>query len=337
MGIDPVTHKSTAMAVANDLDSILPVLPRRVLSSTLSHISQWENVVHSFPHLPVGKCAESEARLARQSSSVSDLETQTAFNGVNPCEATQAKVSTSFMSSWKAQVAETLRPSFGVVEIDKTPTNPVNLENFLQDWESSLQAPQTSKLGPFSAYGSPIDVPEFASSGTASEVMSPQYTPATYTLPSSSQITERLLAWRGCSIDKTSLMFSGFDFPGESNQFDESSTTTLHGPDYDSSYTSSPCVSGNSGDSVDFLEQSLNSLIQQGYHQSRRCQFMFPSEPTFWSRQEDVLQPPQSYNLILPKLTTSQAALKPPKGSFMLSTQVGVPNNIPIPRFDFLC
>jgi hypothetical protein len=276
MGIDPVTHKVTADGEF-DCCSVVPTG-----SSTLSHMSQWE-------------CAraEAEARLARQSCSTSDfVQSQDA--------------STSFMSSWKAQVAETLRPSFGVVELDKTR---VNLQTFLHDWESSLRRPSP---GPFSAHDSPVDFPDFAS-GATSEVVSPQYTTPSLALPSSAQITERLLAARGFS--------SSFGLPGEStNRFiDSSPTSTLNDPDYDSSYNNSPCVS--SGDSFDLLAQSLGLI----HHENEQSRSMFATEPSFWSPR---LQPPEPY-LILPQLN-------PPKPSFMLP-QVNLPNNIPIPQFDFLC
>ncbi|KAG0608957.1 hypothetical protein M758_8G146400 [Ceratodon purpureus] len=332
MGIDPVTHKSTSTTEDLDSCSILPSLSRPVVSSTLSHMSQWE-------------CAraEAEARLCQQSATSptsdfvqSSVPQQITFNTVNPRGTQDA--STSFMTSWKAQVAETLRPSFGVVELDKTPANPVNLQSFLQDWESSLQGPQqptSTSPGPFSAYDSPINFPDFTSS-TASAVVSPQYTTPSHTLPSSAQITERLLASRGFSNDISLILppptkVSSYSLPGESNHFIDSPTSILQAPEYDSSYTNSPCVSSSGGDSFDLIAQSLG-LINQENEQSRSGLNMFPAEPPFWSRQQvamsNTLQPSEPY-LILPQLN-------PPKPSFMLS-QVEVPNNIPIPQFDFLC
>ncbi|KAG0606638.1 hypothetical protein M758_9G157300 [Ceratodon purpureus] len=332
MGIDPVTHKSTASEELV-LDSIIPGL-RPVVSSNLTHMSQWD-------------CAraEAEARLSlSRQSSLSSASSE--FHGSPPMTAnhfvktpTQG-ASTNFMSTWKAQVAETLRPSFGVVELDKTPTNPVNLQTFLQDWETSLQGPQGSNMKQFPTYDSPIDVPDL-SSGTTSEAVSPQIShlagpSGTTILPTSSQITERLLASRceffppprNSSTDPlfslsridsdsqgSSFNFSGMCNDGKSIHRSFSPTSTLHAPDYDSSYTNSPCVSSNN---IGTESSTFDLLTAQS-----SVPLMFPGqEPaaSFWCRQQvamvDALQGEQPYYNV---------------GS------VAVPNNIPIPQFDSFC
>ena len=331
MGIDPVTHKSTASEELV-LDSIIPGL-RPVVSSNLTHMSQWD-------------CAriEAEARLSlSRQSSLSSISSEFPSSGqpfsTNPVQTPNedAVVSTNFMSTWKAQVAETLRPGFGVVELDKTPPNPVNLQTFLQDWESSLQGPQRTKR--FSTYHLAIDVPDLTS-GTTSEVVSPQISHLAGSsggaiLPTSAQIIEKLSGAR-CEffpppkVSNTNPIFpsdsaqgSSFNFSGMCNNDVEkyqnfSPTSTLHAPDYDSSsYTNSPCVSsGNVGaatesSTYDVLNQSgFNSLMFPGQGD--------PAGASFWSRQQvamvDALQPeavPGYYDV--------------------------VPNNFPIPHFPSLC
>lgn len=299
MGIDPVTHKATNADELDVLDGLLPGL-RPVVSSNLTHMSQWENAR-----------AEAEARLSRLSSLTSEYP--------------KVAQSTAFMSSWKTEVAETLRPNFGVVEVEKSP---VNLQTFLQEWDSSLQ-PHLQEL---SGYDSPIDVPDLRS-GTSSEVMSPCDTPQpcyNYTLPSSAQITERLLASRMCNSDMFCLQqsdsqASNYNFPGESTHHHQfSPTSTLHGPD--SAYNS-PGVSSNTDDLFALNERASFKMFP-------------PSVPLLWSRQQvamaDALQQPEPAYFFpeqqqqLPKPASSFNVAPPP----MLN---GVPNNIPIPQFEFLC
>ncbi|XP_024388129.1 myb-related protein Pp1 [Physcomitrium patens] len=367
MGIDPVTHKSTA---AEELVhySIIPGL-RPVVSTNLTHMSQWDSAR-----------AEAEARLSRQSSltsPASDL-AQTSLEHQKSNLSTKNDVnnqvaSSNFMSSWKAQVTETLRPNFGVVELDKPPASPVNLQKFLQEWESSLKAPQPEMEGP-SIHDSITNIPSL-SSGTASELVSTQYSPdvssASYRMPVSSmilpspaQISERLMASRHCDsllplprIDlagsnifpaqSPSATESSFSFSGlckVDNEHQYSPTSILHGPSgHDSSY-SSPCGSSSSAyDSVDILAQSF-SLVHNDNHQHSRATLAmnFSQEPSFWTQQQvalvDALQPESYFTHEL----GVNIAQKPPSHSFNLSVnsmvnQVGVPNNIPIPQFDYLC
>lgn len=332
-----MTHATTNAERELPLDGLLPGL-RPVVSSNLTHMSQWENAR-----------AEAEARLCRQSSltSSSNSDVVQSFD-VTPKAAVTNMItpsSASFMSSWKAQVAQTLRPNFGVVEVEKTPANPVNLQKFLQEWDSSLH----THLHGFSGYDSPIDVPDL-SSGTSSEVVSPCETPQpcfNYILPSSAQITERLLASR-CEnlLHPRNNIFNSLELSDscQASSFTQfSPTSTLHGPDgHDSSYNNSPCVSSNfnSGDSsFELLSQSFSNLIppKNELQSSRGISLMqFPAQASFWSRQQvamaDALIQPEQAAYFLPELQVA-----PPKPTFNTDTvHVGVPNNIPIPQFDFL-
>lgn len=338
MGIDPVTHKST-MEPEQQLDScsIIPGL-RSVVSSNLTHMSQWD----SFR-------AEAEVRLSRQSSLTSaDLQQTTSSQSPPPPSSHLAgaktpnqsgSASSTFMSSWRAQVAETLRPSFGVVDLDKTtPSNPVNLQTFLQDWESLLQGPGHLKGAPqfgFSTHGSPIDVPDNLRSATPS----PQYDNPDPMFPTSAQITERLLVASRCSSDffpppricENSMMFpmdsdsqslsaagSTFSFAGnvcagDSTETQFSPTSTLHtnNSDHESSYTSSP----NSWVSNGTTSISMFPLIEG------------PGPNSFWTRQQ-VAMAMADAGLI--SFNGGCAAAVP-----MVNSVMGMPNIIPIPQFDF--
>lgn len=371
IGIDPVSHESTT-AEETMLDNIITGL-RPVVSSSLTHMSQWD-------------CAraEAEARLSRQSSltsSTSEL-TQTSHQHQPLNLSTESNVnyqdeSTNFMSSWKDLVTETLRPNFGEVELDKTPANPVDLRKFLQDWESSLQAPQSLPES-YSTDNSPIDVPDVAS-GTASEVASPPYSPndlegfcripgSSPIFPSPAQLTERLMASRHCNSlllpPRTGLegsnvfptlqmtrnsqslpaVGSSFNFSGlcgadTEHQF--SPTSTLYNPD-DSSYCS-PC--GNS----DGISDSFNPLAQRfllihDNDQLPRANLVthFPSEQSLWSLQQvDMVGALQPKPYFISELEVA-ASQKPRAPCFNASVssmvnQVGLLNDIPIPHFEFLC
>jgi hypothetical protein len=214
------------------------------------------------------------------------------------------------MSTWKAQVAETLRPSFGVVELDKAPPNPVNLQTFLQDWESSLQGPQAKRF----------DVPDLSSGTTSPQFSHLAESSGTALLPTSAEITERLLASR-CEFfppPRASNPFfpcdsqgSSFSFSGKYPHRSFSPTSTLHCPDYDSSYANSPCVSSSN------IESSTFDGLLTGQQSSFPLMFPGQGAASFWSRQQvamvDVLQAEPAYYSVVP------------------------PNNIPIPQFDSLC
>lgn len=356
MGIDPVTHKSTT-AEELILDNILPGL-KPVVSSNLSHMSQWE----------IAR-AEAEARLSRQSSlnSSSNLQHSHQDFNLNTKTTPYQGASTNFMSTWKARVAETLRPDFGTVELDKVPANPVNLQAFFQDWES-LQAPQVLAK-PFSEYNC-IDCPDL-SSGAASEVVSPQYScegsqctmPGSSTIfPTPAQINERQfvsqcdffsspridlksrlsigpstmfpLSRMNSNSDSQSLSAadSNLNYSGAcadtDNQF--SPTSTLHAPDHDSSYTNSPCGSSNSGsECFDLLEQTFPLVNQNNIIKPSRSNIVFPSGQTFWSRQQVAMMDGfQLDSYFLPELEL--ASLKPQ--SFNVGSTAPILHQVEVPN-----
>lgn len=315
MGIDPVTHKSTT-AEELLLDSILPAL-RPTISSNLSHTSQWE----------IAR-AEAEIRLSQQSSlnSASNLKPSLQQCNLSTKTNPNHSASTNFMDTWKAQVAETLRPNFGAVELDNSPANPVNLQAFLLDWESSLQAPQ-AHMKQFSAYDSPINISDL-STGGAPELVSAQYNPkgsqctmegSSSIFPVAAQSSERFFTSRrgtlpASRIDlesresaRLSSMFSlsrvnsvsdshslsgagsSFNYSGACTDIDNqfSPTSTLNAPDRDSSYTNSPCGSSNShSECFDLLPQNYPLLHPDNIVEQSENNLVLPREQTFWSRKQ---------------------------------------------------
>ena len=129
MGIDPVTHKARSSLALDSLD----VKP--LVSSTLSHMSQWDRVR-----------METEARLS------SDLylnKTQAALRGACTPAQTSSTSDLTFLRSWKAQVTESLRRDLthhannqnADQSCSATPAagkqGPLEIQGLLQDWEDS--------------------------------------------------------------------------------------------------------------------------------------------------------------------------------------------------------
>nr|PNR52383.1 hypothetical protein PHYPA_008757 [Physcomitrium patens] len=120
MGIDPVTHKVRSNLLIENLDL------KPMVSSTLSHMSQWDRVR-----------MEMEARLSSDYFAKSSAHGAAIFEASGTSASFIKAPSDCSMRSWKTQVSESLlRRDFGVLE--KLPPCSMDLQTVLQDWEDSL-------------------------------------------------------------------------------------------------------------------------------------------------------------------------------------------------------